>query len=359
MKVAFYASMKPPDDPVPSGDRTMARQLFKALELAGNDVELISRMKCRVRSPQHLNEVRADAAHEVKRIAAHWRAVGAPDVIVTYHVYYKSPDLIGAELARQFGIPYVTVEASHAGKRSAGEWAPAQRLSDEAIAQAAMNICFTARDREGVAKLADAVRIAMLAPFVDLDGFDPPPQREAHDPVELVTVAMMLKGAKMESWRLLAGAVRALDPGGWRLTLVGDGPLRDEVERLFHGLKPVRFAGQLDRRGVAGYLARSDVFVWPGWGEAFGLVYLEAQAMGLPVVAMRSGGVIDVVRDGETGLLGAEEDVTALTASLARLIGDAGLRRRMGDKAMAFVRNERSLEVASAGLERLLRQVAA
>ena len=102
MKVAFYASMKPPDDPVPSGDRTMARQLFKAMELAGHDVELISRMKCRVRSPQHLDEVRADAAHEVKRIAAHWRAMGAPDVIVTYHVYYKSPDLIGAELARQF-----------------------------------------------------------------------------------------------------------------------------------------------------------------------------------------------------------------------------------------------------------------
>ena len=359
MKVAFYASMKPPDDPVPSGDRTMARQLFKAMELAGHEVELISRMKCRVRSPQHLDEVRADAAHEVKRISAHWRAQGAPEVVVTYHVYYKSPDLIGAELARLFGIPYVTVEASHAGKRSAGEWAPAQRLSDEAIAQAAMNICFTSRDREGVAKLADAGRIAMLVPFVDLDGFDAPPPREAHDPVELVTVAMMLKGAKMESWRLLARAVRGLAPGGWRLMLVGDGPQRDEVERLFHGVETVRFAGQVDPRGVAGYLARSDVFVWPGWSEAFGLVYLEAQAMGLPVVAMRSGGVADVVRDGETGLLSAEEDVTALTASLARLIGDAGLRRQMGDNGMAFVRGERSLDVASAELDRLLRQVAA
>ena len=359
MKAAFYASMKPPDDPVPSGDRTMARQLFKALELAGHDVDLISRMKCRVRSPQHLDEVRADAAHEVKRIAAHWRAEGAPDVIVTYHVYYKSPDLIGAELARQFGIPYVTVEASHAGKRSSGEWAAAQRFSDEAIARAALNICFTARDREGVAKLAPNERIAMLAPFVDLDGFDPPAPRGEHEPVELVSVAMMLKGAKMESWRLLAEAVRALEPGSWRLTLVGDGPLRDEVERLFHGLPAVRFAGQVDRRGVAGYLARSDVFVWPGWGEAFGLVYLEAQAMGLPVVAMRSGGVADVVRDGGTGLLSTEGDAAALAVSLARLIADAGLRRQMGDRAMAFVRGERSLQEASKQLDRLLRQVAA
>jgi glycosyltransferase involved in cell wall biosynthesis len=359
MKVAFYASMKPPDDPVPSGDRTMARQLFKALELAGHEVELMSRMKCRVRSPQHLDEVRADAAHEVKRIAAHWRGTGQPDVIMAYHVYYKSPDLIGAELARQFNIPYVTVEASHAGKRSTGEWARVQRLSDEAIAQAAMNICFTARDREGLAKVADARRIVMLAPFVDLDGFDAPPLREAHDPVELVTVAMMLKGAKMESWRLLAEAVRGLEPAGWRLTLVGDGPMRDEVERLFHGIGQVRFAGQADKRGVAGFLARSDLFVWPGWGEAFGLVYLEAQAMGLPVAATDSGGVADVVLDGETGLLSAEGDAAELTASLALLIGNAGLRREMGNRAMAFVRGQRSLDVASAELDRLLRQVAA
>ena len=359
LKVAFYSSMKPPDDPVPSGDRTMARQLFKALEMAGHEVDLISRMKCRVRSPEHLGEVRADAGHEVSRIAALWRAEGAPDVVVTYHVYYRSPDLIGAALARQFGIPYVTVEASHAGKRSTGEWADAQALSDAAIAQAALNICFTARDREGIAKIASPDRIALLAPFADLDGFDPPPVRAGDGLVELITVAMMLKGAKMESWRLLADAIRQLKPDGWRLLLVGDGPLRGEVEKLFSGVEAVRFAGQVDRQSVAGLLARSDIFVWPGWREAFGLAYLEAQAMGLPVVAMESGGVADVVRHGETGLLSPQGDAVALASSLEWLIGDAALRQQMGKKAMQFVRSERSLPLASAALDALIRRAVA
>ncbi len=359
MKVAFYASMKPPDDPVPSGDRTMARQLFKALEMVGHEVELLSRMKCRVRSSEHLDEVRADADHEVARIAALWRAEGAPDAVVTYHVYYRSPDLVGAELAKQFGIAYITVEASHAGKRSTGEWAAAQALSDAAIAQAVLNICFTARDREGIASIAPPERIALLAPFADLDGFDVPPARTGDGPVELITVAMMLKGAKMESWRLLVDAIRRLKPGGWRLLLVGDGPLRGEVERLFTGVEAVRFAGQVDRRAVAGLLARSDVFVWPGWREAFGLAYLEAQAMGLPVVAMESGGVADVVRDGKTGMLSPQGDAAALAAAMERLIGDAALRRQMGEQAMQFVRGERNLPLASAALDALIRRAVA
>ncbi len=360
MRVAFYAAMKPPDDPVPSGDRTMARQLMKALAMAGHEVELLSRVKCRVRSPQHLGEVKADAASEVNRIAAQWQREGAPDAVVAYHVYYKSPDLIGAALARAFELPYVTVEASHAGKRSRDDWAAAQGLSDAAIRQAAVNVCFTGRDLEGVSKVALPGTVELVAPFVDLDGFDVAAvDRPAGGPVELVTVAMMLKGAKMESWRLLALALRQLEPGGWRLTLVGDGPMRDEVERLYDGIDAVRFAGQVDRAAVAGFLARSDVFVWPGWREAFGLAYLEAQAMGLPVVAMRSGGVEAVVQHGVTGLLSGEGEVEGLAGSIEIFIKDAALRTTLGRNAARMVRDERGMAMASAALDRIVRQVTA
>ena len=105
MRIGFYATMKPPDDPVPSGDRTMARQLVKAMEFAGHEVELVSRLKCRVRSPDVLHGLRTDAAREVERVADDWAAGRAPDLIVTYHVYYKSPDLVGAALASRFKIP--------------------------------------------------------------------------------------------------------------------------------------------------------------------------------------------------------------------------------------------------------------
>ncbi|MEO1160502.1 MAG: glycosyltransferase family 1 protein, partial [Pseudomonadota bacterium] len=145
--------MKPPDDPVPSGDRTMARQLIKALQIAGHEVDLVSRLKCRLRTSDMIGGVAADAGREVDRIAARWQTEGAPDLVMTYHVYYKSPDFIGSELARRFDIPFVTVEASHAGKRDRDEWAAAQAISSAAIRQADLNICFTDRDAEGVAKL--------------------------------------------------------------------------------------------------------------------------------------------------------------------------------------------------------------
>jgi glycosyltransferase involved in cell wall biosynthesis len=358
MKVAFYATMKPPDDPVPSGDRTMARLLVNAIEQAGHEVELVSHVKCRVRAPEHFGEVAEAAAAEAERVSRRWTAEGVPDVVVAYHVYYKSPDLIGAALARRFDLPYVTIEASHAGKRDRDDWASAQAISIDAIRQAALNVCLTARDREGVARLVADERIAMLAPFIDVQR-DIAVARECApgEPVQLITVAMMLKGNKMESYRLLAAAVKQLKPGGWRLSLVGDGPMRAQVEQMFAGVENVQFHGELDRKNVLDRLAQADVFVWPGWREAFGLAYLEAQACGVPVAAMTSGGVEAVVADGQSGLLSQEGDAAALAVNLQMLIDDAELRRQMGRAAAGIVQQQHSLKVASAVIGGFLKRV--
>ncbi len=350
--------MKPPDDPVPSGDRTMARQLVKAMEFAGHEVKLVSRLKCRVRSPDVLHSLRTDAAREVERIAGDWTAGCVPDLIVTYHVYYKSPDLVGAALASRFKIPYVTIEASYAGKRDHDDWAAAQAVSSAAIRLAALNVCFTERDTQGVRQLVSPARVTLLPPFADFSGVvrERNPE-DAGGPVELLAVAMMLKGNKLESFRLLAEAIRHLRSSNWQLTIVGDGPKREEVEAIFSGLGRVRFAGQMDGAGVAGYLAESDVFAWPGYREAFGLAYLEAQGAGLPVVAMNSGGVEAVVKDGETGVLTPEGDAKKFAAALDELIDDWQRRVAMGRRARVFARQERGLASASAQLGEMLQGV--
>jgi glycosyltransferase involved in cell wall biosynthesis len=350
--------MKSPDDPVPSGDRTMARQLVRALSMAGHDVALLSEFKCRLKCEDLLPVLRHDSAIEVERIAQAWQREGPPDLVVTYHVYYKSPDLIGAALAKRFDLPYITIEASYAGKRDLDEWRDAQSLAGAAIKQAALNICFTDRDAQGVGKLVRSTHIGMLAPFADLSGFPENLARGANGPiVELVAVAMMLEGNKLKSFKLLSESLGRLSQTNWRLTAIGDGPARDEVEVMFEAHEQVRFAGQMDRETVAGYLARSDVFVWPGYREAFGLAYLEAQAMGVPVVAMRSGGVDAVVLDGETGVLVQEGDVTAFARAVDGLISDEARRKQMGVSGREFVRNERSIEQASSKLGAMLRQV--
>ncbi len=336
----------------------MARQLVKALQIAGHEVDLVSSLKCRLRTPGMLEEIALDAGREVDQVAARWRAQGVPDLVMTYHVYYKSPDFIGSELARRFDIPFVTVEASHAGKRDRDEWAAAQAISSAAIRQADLNICFTDRDAEGVAKLVKPERLAVLPPFADFSGL--PAVRQHNDEaetVELIAIAMMLKGNKLKSFSLLAEGLRRLKSRNWQLTVVGDGPVRDDVEKMFDGLDLVRFVGQKDRAGVADYLANSDVLVWPGYREAFGLAYLEAQGAGLPVVAMRSGGVEAVVDDGRTGRLVEEGNVAQFAIAVDELIGNADLRNSMGKQALAFARGERGIAIASARLDALLKRV--
>lgn len=92
--------------------------------------------------------------------------------------------------------------------------------------------------------------------------------------------------------------------------------------------REVIFTGQ--RRDVREILAAADVFTLPSVGEPFGLAFTEAMAMEKPVVAVRSGGVPEVVEDGRAGLLGAADDSNDLASNLLALIDDPALRLRMG-----------------------------
>lgn len=113
-----------------------------------------------------------------------------------------------------------------------------------------------------------------------------------------------------------------------RLALVGDGPMRRELERLF----PERtvFAGYLRGDDLARAYAAADLFVFPSANETFGNVILEAMASGLPVVAPASGGPLDFVRHGQTGFLFAPGDIGSFVRSTGELVLDRGLRERMG-----------------------------
>jgi glycosyltransferase involved in cell wall biosynthesis len=106
---------------------------------------------------------------------------------------------------------------------------------------------------------------------------------------------------------------------------------------------PVRFLGEVADEELDRLYAQADLFALTSveYGhsvEGFGLVYLEAAAHGLPAIAHRVGGVSEAVIDGETGLCVAPNEPDQLTAAFARLLGDADLRRRMGEAARARAR---------------------
>lgn len=94
------------------------------------------------------------------------------------------------------------------------------------------------------------------------------------------------------------------------------------------------------RRDVPNLLAGFDIFALATEQEASGTVYVEAEASGLPVVGTNVGGVSEMMRDGQTGILVAPKDGQALTEALRRLIDDAALRQRMGQAGWRMVREE-------------------
>ncbi len=97
------------------------------------------------------------------------------------------------------------------------------------------------------------------------------------------------------------------------------------------------FTGAVSEADLQRYYQESSLFILTPQQdglhfEGFGLVYLEAGAYGLPVVATRTGGVPDAVREGETGFLLEPEDVDGIAAAILRLLKDNELSRQMGRK---------------------------
>ncbi len=360
MNIAFYAPLKPPDHDTPSGDRRMARLLLAALEAAGHDAHIASRLRSydRLGDAGRQAKIRTAGAAEAVMLTARYEALPAdrrPRAWFTYHLYYKAPDWIGPEVCAALRIPYLVAEASVASKHADGPWADGEAACVAAIRRAGAVLSLNDDDDEAILPLLDnRERLVPLRPFLD-----PTPYRTVREagggtPLRLLAVAMMREGDKLASYRALAGALARLVERDWRLTLIGDGPARRMVEAAFSGFEEGRisFVGEQPEAALAGFYADTDIFVWPAINEAYGMALLEAQASGLAVVAGRVRGVPGIVSDGETGLLVPEDG--DFSEALGRLIGDEALRARLGAAAAAAVAADHGLDGAAATLNRAL-----
>jgi glycosyltransferase involved in cell wall biosynthesis len=201
---------------------------------------------------------------------------------------------------------------------------------------------------------ADAGKLHVHYQGVDTDYFRPEPTpRSAEPSIVFVGAFTELKGP-----RDLLRASLALAPRlPHQLVLVGDGPLKLELERAAAESPHVTFAGHLQRDEVREVMRRAHALVLPtqlseGRREAAGLVLLEAQALGVPVVTYASGGAPEMLQDGVTGLVVEERDIAALTDAIRALLElPAAEYRRMSVDARDFVVRERSLAASARELD--------
>ncbi len=365
MRIAFYAPIKPPDHHIPSGDRLIAGNLIKALKLADFEVELASRyIAYSKRSDgEILQQKKIGALQEAADLIAKYQALSPdarPQIWITYHPYCKAPDWIGPTVAHALEIPYVTIEACKTGQGD--QWLPWRAEAQAGIKLADLHLWFKPTDYQYLSELLGSTKqLCAIPPFIDLEklqdseAVELPKEWNPETPV-IVTVGMMRKGKKDHNFTLMAEILKDMQDVPWNMVIVGGGPEEDAVRTAFSAISAERlfWCGQVPSSDVSGYMKASDVFIWPGWKEPIGMVYLEAASSGLPIVAFDNMGVPLVVSHEKTGLLAPLDDLGQFRVYLKTLLENPKMRREMGTAAKLFVQDERSINAAVSKLKSCL-----
>ena len=348
LRICFYTPFKPLDHPHPSGDLVTATGIFDFLAQQGHQVYPTSNLRCRwiYWRPWLWPRLVWERSRMVRAFSAH-----AVDLWFTYHSYYKAPDLLGPAVAGKLDIPYVIFQGIYSTKRRR-RWStkPGFYLNQSALRCADHVFVNKSVDLHNVKRLLPDNRVTYVAPGINPAdfSFDVDARRQlrkqwnAGDAPVILSAAMFRQDVKTEGliWVIRTCGELLRQGLDFRLVIAGDGRAREKLEQLAGEHVPGRvlFAGKIPRAKMFRYYSAADLFVFPGIRESLGLVYLEAQSCGLPVVAFQNAGVPEAVHDGKTGILVPMYALKPFTDAIKRLMTDKNLRKQMGLAAKSYVR---------------------
>ena len=339
----------------PSGGTDELRRVFERLDRRRIHLELI------VLGPRTAESAAFEAAgikllhlDHKHQIFATVRAARADQLFLSG----PKSQIWGSLAARWIGLPASHYFNHMMSVRQIGFWTyvaqrAAIRRRDRAIAVSNVGRAWLAR-QYGM----PAAQIEVIHPTISLAHFENAGATRSVEGPEIVVVGRVVLAEKGQHLMIRAMPRIVSDYPSAVLTVIGDGrdlpALRDLVTRA--GLQQsVRLLGQ--RRDVAALIRAATLVVVPSMvPEGFPLVTLEAAAAGRPCVAFASGGMVESVRDGETGILVPKGDVEALTKAILSLLEEPELSRRMGEAGNRFAqrfRIERQVEEISAHFESL------
>jgi glycosyltransferase involved in cell wall biosynthesis len=344
LKIAFCTPFKPVDHPSVSGDVTIARDLLHTLAGFGHEVAPVPFLPTR---EIYWRPGRWPGA--IRTLGRMVEAARGADCWLTCGSYYKVPDVLGPLAVDRLSIPYFLFQASHARNRGrrVSTW-PGYMLNKRAMERADHVFCNRVNDLAGCARLLPDDRYSYVRPGLPdgLFGLDDAARQRlrgqwgAGDSVVVVSAAMMRPGVKATGVEWTIRACTGLVAKGYdvRLVLAGDGPMRAELEAMARAAlgERVRFLGMVDRADLSGVFSAGDLFAFPGLRESVGMVYLEAQRCGLPVVATDDEGAPHVVAHEVSGLITPASEA-AYAQGVEQLVADTGLRRSLAARAADHV----------------------
>jgi glycosyltransferase involved in cell wall biosynthesis len=261
------------------------------------------------------------------------------------HLHDRPPYLGATSASERLGPPVIYTAHSCFGARSErGRLLPLtlERLMEREIARAGTPIIAVSRwIADGMVKLgADPRRLRVIPNGVD-SGVFPYRGGDGRQPDEILFVGRLdyEKGVDV----LLRAMARLGSEPAVCLRIVGEGEQAGRLRELMRDLGlggRVEFCGRLYGADLVAAYHRAAVCVLPSRAEPFGLVMLEAMACGTPFIGSAAGGIAEVVRSEQTGLLVPPGDPDALAAAIARLLGDRQLARRLAEQARCMVERE-------------------
>lgn len=253
----------------------------------------------------------------------------------------------GVLLLRRLSVPLV-YSANHTYAQAHGATDPRRVLAPvEAAAyrRAALVLPISNSTADDVLRMhVPAARVQVVPPGVDLPDLTP----SVRETGRMLFVGRMEREKGVLAALAVMRGVLARRPG-WRGVIVGSGRLDASVRREARGWDQIAVVGRLGDTAVSEELARASVVLMPSRYEGLGLVALEAQARGTPVVGYDVTGLRDAVRDG--GLLVAEGDVEALRRACLRVLQDDVFAAELSARGRAFVEREHSWDVVGTLLQ--------
>ena len=361
MRIGFYAPFKPLGHSQPSGDLVTATGIFDYLARQNHQVMSASTLRCRwiYWRPWLWPRLWWERQRVIRKFSSE-----PADLWFTYHSYYKAPDLLGPYASRHLNIPYVIFQGIYSTKRRRRLKTRRGFYLNKAALLAADHV-FTNKkvDLHNLRRLLPDERISYVAPGLNPDEFifDAEARADLHrqwsiggEPV-IFSAAMFRRDVKTRGLKWVIRACGELFRQGrqFQLVIAGDGKERKTLQNLAAEQIPgkFRFVGKISRPQLYRYYSAADVFMFPGIGESLGMVFLEAQACGLPVVAFDNAGVPEAVQDQKTGFLLPMYEMGPFVEAVKRLMVDKNLRQQMGLAAKSYVREFHDLNKNYQALE--------
>jgi teichuronic acid biosynthesis glycosyltransferase TuaC len=267
-------------------------------------------------------------------------------------------------LSAELGIPYVVsvhgldvFSSDHLHGR-ASQWC--ERISQRVYRASRRVVCISEHVREKVLEGARGCRTSVVYNGVDANLFSAAAASESASPLVL-SVGNLIPIKGHDALIRASASLRSEFPK-LKLEIIGEGPERDRLVELTRKLgieDAVQFRGRQPRAEIAAAMQRCTVFALPSRYEGLGCVYLEAMAVGKPVIGCRDQGIAEIIQQGTNGFLVGPGNEKELTLALAMLLRNETLRRSLGAIARDTVLERFTLAQQAENLARIYRESSA